>query len=51
MKSHYDGVVGLSPYLDVTGGFYRRLEGLYKENNLKVLTVRLDQIYLNVEYE
>ena len=40
MKTYYDGVVGLSPYLDVTGGFYRRLEGLYKENNLKVLTVR-----------
>ncbi|KAL5252228.1 hypothetical protein ACHWQZ_G015123 [Mnemiopsis leidyi] len=38
MKTYYDGLVGLSPYLDVTGGFYRRLQGLYRENNLKVLT-------------
>ena len=40
MKSYYDGVVGLSPYLDVTGGFYRRLSSLYRDNGFNVLTVR-----------
>ncbi|XP_063678543.1 glutamate receptor 1-like [Bolinopsis microptera] len=39
MKSYYDGVVGLSPYLDVTGGFYRRLSSLYRDNGFNVLTV------------
>ena len=30
MKSQYDGMIGLSPYLDTTGRIYKRLDEAYK---------------------
>ena len=39
IKNYYDGLIGLTPYLDVTGGFYKRLESVYNEQGYPILSV------------
>nr|AHA51398.2 putative ionotropic glutamate receptor [Hormiphora californensis] len=50
LKPQYDGLIGISAYLDTTGGFYKRLARAYRDNNVTLITpadaLVYDAVYL-----
>ena len=39
LKPEYDGLLGVSAYLDITGGFYKRLRRAYTDANVTRISV------------
>ncbi|KAL5252227.1 hypothetical protein ACHWQZ_G015122 [Mnemiopsis leidyi] len=49
IKPHYDGMVGLSPYLETEGEIYTKLNRIYQKNELKLTptdALVYDSVYL-----